>query len=32
MINYLRNILFLYKKGFTFKKAIKLANEARSYK
>lgn len=32
MINYIRDVLFLYLKGFTFKKAIQLAKQLRSGK
>jgi hypothetical protein len=30
MINYIRDVIFLYSKGFRFKKAITLAKQLRS--
>ena len=32
MINYIRDVIFLYLKGFRFKKAITLAKQLRSGK
>jgi hypothetical protein len=32
MINYIRDVVFLYSKGFKFRKAIQLAKQLRSGK